>query len=89
MSVRQADAEAVQMARFNHGPNLAQLGHLELWHEAQQGQRFAAIFQRPQGKLGSNEGMEHNLALLEELVQVGVTSAKIVNPNGSVRENQL
>lgn len=86
--VGQADAKAVQVASLDHEPHFAELRHLRLRQEVQQGECLGALLQGTKCKLRNDEGMDHDLSLVQKPAQLFVPRAKVVDPDGRIGENQ-
>src|SRR5271169_2677625 len=89
MRIRKANAEAVQTARLNRQPNLAQMCYPYMGEQVQQRKSLTAITQQYQGKFRDDEGMDRDLPLVQVLAQLFVFRTEVVDPNRRVRENHF
>src|SRR6202522_4135115 len=89
MCVDKPNAQAVQPSSFNRKPHLAQLCYAHLRQRIEQRQRRRALPQRPQRQLRHNEGMDHNIPLVEMLTHFFISEAEVVDPDRRIGENQI
>lgn len=87
MRIGQADAETVQMTRFDHVTQFICICYAHLRQVVESGQDGGAVAQRTQREFSGDPWVNQSLAQAQNSLQVMISRAEMVDPDGGVSEN--
>ena len=88
MKINIADALAVQGVALNERQNFVVLGQHGGWQVLQQFENAGAVAQTATSYFSNHERMDGDLRALQQLGQLSVALAQVVNPHGRVDQDQ-